>query len=120
LAFSELFGHTAGAFTDAKFHELGLVLRASGYQIGPKKSGDSQNFLAWLQAANPDLVERNTLFCSRAAEQSAGTLFLDEVATLPAKVMAGLLRVLSSGDIIPFGHHGLLSNRNNRGENEAQ
>jgi DNA-binding NtrC family response regulator len=105
LAFSELFGHTAGSFTDAKYHELGLVLRASGYRSG-KLQGASQSFIDWLKAANPDIEVRNGLLCSLAAEQSSGTLFLDEVATLPPKVMAGVLRLLESGEIFPFGHYG--------------
>lgn len=111
LAFSELFGHTAGAFTDARHHELGKMLDASGYQMGRRDSrGDSQSFFDWLQEANPDLVERSgppRLLHSEAAAKRAGTIFLDEVATLPANVMAGLLRVLETGDITPFGYHGI-------------
>jgi len=107
LAFSELFGHSSGAFTDARFHQLGEVLRASGYTaIAPRGARESRTFIDWLRAGNPDMIERDGLWESRAAEQAAGTLFLDEVATVPPKVMAGLLRVLSSQDVVPFGHHG--------------
>jgi hypothetical protein len=46
------------------------------------------------------------LWSSDAAKQNAGTLFLDEVGSLPPKVMAGLLRLLSSYDVVPLGYHG--------------
>jgi transcriptional regulator with AAA-type ATPase domain len=108
LAFSELFGHTANAFTDANYHELGLLLRASGYKQGNRQArGNSQTFADWLIEGNPDVREdKDGLLTSDAAEADSGTLFLDEVATLPRKVMAGLLRVLSTSDVSPFGYHG--------------
>jgi len=112
LAFSELFGHTRNAFTDAGRHELGLILRASGY-LSPEatKTVSTQkfgllDFEEWLKAGNDDLRLVKGVYESPKAKQRAGTLFLDEVATLPPKVMAGLLRVLSSGDVYPFGYHG--------------
>jgi DNA-binding NtrC family response regulator len=106
-AFSELFGHTAGAFADVGRHALGKILEASGYKPGTAgPSQPNQSFVEWFHEANPDAVERDGLLTSRAAEQSAGTLFLDEVGTLPPQVMSGLLRILETGDVVPFGHHG--------------
>ena len=108
LAFSELFGHTANAFTDANYHELGLLLRASGYNPGPRQArGNSQTFEEWLTEGNPDLNrDEDGLLTSEIARDASGTIFLDEVATLPRNVMAGLLRVLSTSDVSPFGHYG--------------
>lgn len=105
LAFGELFGHAAGAYTDARSHELGIVLRASGYKSGSTK-GPAQAFDTWLKSANTDLCEVDGLLYSQEAERRAGTLFLDEVAMLPPKVMVGLLRLLSSKDVRPLGYHG--------------
>lgn len=105
LAFGELFGHAAGAYTDAHSHELGIVLRASGYTSGSTK-GPLQAFDTWLKSANTDLCEVDGLLYSKEAERRAGTLFLDEVAMLPPKVMVGLLRLLSSKDVRPLGYHG--------------
>ncbi|HEV7374091.1 MAG TPA: sigma 54-interacting transcriptional regulator [Pyrinomonadaceae bacterium] len=97
LAFNELFGYTAER-SDVQYHELGIILQASGYQAGRRLTGkNSQAFLDWLREANPDPEEQNGLFQSWTAEQF--TLFLDEVATLPPKVMAGILRVLSTGKV---------------------
>lgn len=106
LAFGELFGHAAGAYTDAQAHELGLVLQASGYLPGPPADTRRPvSFIDWLRQGNPDLEEEEGAFASKEAERRAGTLFLDEVATLTPKVMAGLLRLLSTRDVRPLGHH---------------
>ncbi|MBN2686302.1 MAG: sigma-54-dependent Fis family transcriptional regulator [Pontiellaceae bacterium] len=59
---SELFGHVAGAFTDAKTNRLGR------FQL---------------------------------ADQ--GTLFMDEIATIPVNLQPKLLRVLESGEFEPIG-----------------
>lgn len=104
LAFSELFGHAQGAFTDARSHELGVVLRASGYQ--PGKNSSAGDYVSWLKTGNSDMALQDGYFASLGAKKNAGTLFLDEVATLSPKLMAGLLRVLSSNDVHPLGHHG--------------
>ncbi len=109
LAFAEIFGHTAGSYSDAIFHELGIVLEASGYKPGPRPAPgrpETRTFVNWLTAGNPDLQEKDGLLESQTAQDNAGTLFLDEIATLPPKVMAGVLRILSPGDVRPFGYHG--------------
>jgi DNA-binding NtrC family response regulator len=94
--------------SDVQYHELGIILQASGYLAGRRLAGkNSQAFLDWLREANPDPEEQNGLFQSWTAEQLSGTLFLDEVATLPPKVMAGILRVLSTGEVRPFGYQGV-------------
>jgi DNA-binding NtrC family response regulator len=59
---SELFGHVAGAFTDAKSDRLGRFKLADG-----------------------------------------STLFLDEIAAIPARLQSKLLRVLESGEFEPIG-----------------
>src|SRR5204862_4674621 len=40
LARSELFGHVAGSFTDAKSHRLGATLRACGVQNLTRSAGE--------------------------------------------------------------------------------
>lgn len=106
VAFGELFGHTRSAFSGAERHELGLVLRASGYQDGTKAAA-KKSFREWLKSGNPDLIERDGVLESANAKELAGTIFLDEVATLTPKVMAGLLRVLSTRDMRPLGYREL-------------
>ncbi len=59
---SELFGHVAGAFTDAKSDRLGRFQLADG-----------------------------------------GTLFMDEIATIPVNLQTKLLRVLENGQFEPIG-----------------
>jgi DNA-binding NtrC family response regulator len=59
---SELFGHVAGAFTDAKSDRLGRFQLADG-----------------------------------------GTLFMDEIATIPINLQPKLLRVLENGEFEPIG-----------------
>jgi DNA-binding NtrC family response regulator len=59
---SELFGHIAGAFTDAKSDRMGRFKLADG-----------------------------------------GTLFMDEIAAIPARLQSKLLRVLESGEFEPIG-----------------
>ncbi len=114
-ALAELFGHTAHAYTDAHCHELGFVLAASGYNAGrppPPRQPETMPFFDWLESANQDLElspprkDGSRLYESKDAERRAGTLFLDEIATLHPKVMAAVLRMLSSGDVRPFGYFG--------------
>ena len=59
---SELFGHVAGAFTDARTDRIGR------FQLADK-----------------------------------GTLFMDEIATIPVNLQPKLLRVLESGEFEPIG-----------------
>lgn len=110
VAFAELFGHQQGAFTDAVRNELGLVLTASGYSRPAERPNAREGFVEWLRRGNNDLVEEKTkglrLWSSQGARKGAGTLFLDEVGSLPPKIMGGLLRVLSSQDAMPLGFHG--------------
>lgn len=110
VALAELFGHTASAFTDANQHQLGKLLLASGYEPGPKvaRPQDGTEFIDWLKAKNK-LVEdkfNNVLICDEARGR-AGTIFLDEVATLSPKVAAALLRAVETKDIMPLGYSGL-------------
>lgn len=110
-AATELFGHQAGSFSDATVNELGLVLKASGYRA-PDDDKRDERFITWLARGTKDLVGpggRNAggFYDSDSARREAGTLFLDEVTALPPRAMAGLLRVLSSRDVVPHGHRGI-------------
>ncbi len=104
LAFSELFGHTKTAYTGALAHEIGLFMTASGYTEPP--SSADEGFEEWFRRGNSDLELVSGVFQSNVAKENAGTLFLDEVGALPRKVMAGLLRALSTYDIHPLGYSG--------------
>jgi DNA-binding NtrC family response regulator len=109
LAFSELFGHTRDAFTDAAVHKLGKFLEASGYLEGSDQEGKGKNrsYMEWLEEKNgPFTADESGLLVSEKAEARAKTLFLDEVAALPRTVMPGLLRVLETRDIVPLGYQG--------------
>jgi len=109
VAFAELYGYQQGAFTDASHNEIGFVLEASGYTVAAPVR-QNEDFMAWLRRGNTDLAESTlgdlVLWSSDIARDNAGTLFLDEVGSLPPKVMAGLLRILSTHDLMPMGYHG--------------
>lgn len=105
-AVADLFGCESGAFTGADYTKLGIVLEASGYKGLARHKGPFENYLK--KSGNkliPDSTDQDCLGLQNPLA-NAGTLFLDEVDSLPKGVMAALLRVLSSHDVRPLGSAG--------------
>lgn len=108
MALSALFGHRRGAFSGAETHQTGAILAAAG--VRPTGDGQTLDFDSWLrtspvaprypssQGSAPSLV--------RFGRGMTGTLFLDEVADLPAYAQALLLRFLDGNGFHPVGYAG--------------
>lgn len=108
---SELFGHTSGAFTDAKGHKLGLILEAAGFRT--KEQQQQGGFLEWLRRAKPKDVsmveERGVISITHTSPETrgfCGTIFLDEFADLSDFAQGLLLRLLDGYGFSPVGYHG--------------
>lgn len=112
LVLAELFGSERGAWTDSQAHKLGLVLHASGYRGEASLSLSEITFDMWIERSSHGNFVRAEAGRSPALhglarpEETRGTLFLDEITCLPANAMAGLLRVLSTQDVRPYGYVG--------------
>ncbi|MCA9699978.1 MAG: sigma 54-interacting transcriptional regulator, partial [Myxococcales bacterium] len=101
LLMAQLFGHTKGAFTDARQPSLGLLMKCGGY--------DPHVFEWDRRRMESEGLTRerdgSQAWWRRPREDPGGTLVLDEVAELPPEAQAALLRVLDGAPVLPIGDY---------------
>lgn len=131
LAKSQLFGHVAGAYTDAKTHRAGSLIASLGWlpplhwpsTDGKSKLPDpSSDFRKWILAGKVGTQSGKVLFEPDGDNDlrvmlgaPVSTVLLDEFQDLPTSVQALLLRVIDYGEMAPMGFDGRISLRDSGG-----
>lgn len=107
LARAELFGYKRGAFSGATSLSYGRLLPVClGLDQAKrvyKKDEDAEYRESLKKAAGKECLEGDGFELLVTDDLPTSTVFLDEYADLPPRFSAGILRLLSEGEVIPLG-----------------